>query len=242
MSSTPTAWPACSRGTDTRTEGSSTRATTTKPSTRSTTTTRTQGGGSNGYPLKADRVAWYKWGFSTYSTVQLCREPSTSNTDPSVRCSAPVRAAGALCARDRTSPFRLDVPAAQVDRPGVDQPGVDRARVRRRASARAARSSGRCARARRARGRRRPTDACGRERDVFVGTEPHRAAVDVGVAVVEAERLQPAVGDRPLRLRRGRPWPRSRAARRNGRSSFSYAVSMSVYEPAWISVAIELMS
>ena len=32
-----------------------------------------EGGAANGYPLKADRVAWYQWGFNTYSTVNCAQ-------------------------------------------------------------------------------------------------------------------------------------------------------------------------
>ena len=66
-----------------------------------------------------------------------------------------------------------------------------------RACARGTRRSGRRGRATPARGRR-PRHACrrGRERHVLVGDEPDVGVVDRRVAVVHAERLQPAVGHR----------------------------------------------
>src|SRR5262249_20852562 len=85
------------------------------------------------------------------------------------------------------------LPAPQVDRPDVDHLvprhdvdpfviGERRIDVGRRHAHEIARRHG----------------LLGRERHVLVGAEPYLRAGDLGVAVVHAERLQPAVGDRVL--------------------------------------------
>ena len=91
---------------------------------------------------------------------------------------------------------------------------------------------------------RSPTDRqrVAGERDVLVGAEPHDGVLDGRVAVVHAERLEPAVGDGAPARSTEITVARTDSAWRNGSPSAPYAVSISAYEPAWISVASVLMS
>ena len=95
------------------------------------------------------------------------------------------------------------------------------ARRPRRAAARGTRRWDRRAPATRGCARRRARGSLGDERDVLVGAEEHRGAVDRRVAVVHAERLQAAVGHG---VARATPRSRSRAresAWRKGRPSLA---------------------
>ena len=134
------------------------------------------------------------------------------------------------------------VPAPQVDGPPVDRRSRRVPDRRRGASRRGTRSSGRRARGARARGRRRAPAACGANVTCSSEQKITSASSIVGIAVVHAERLQPAVGDRPLRVRvdHGRDDRRARA--RTGSRAWRTSVSISAYEPAWISVATVLRS
>ena len=134
-----------------------------------------------------------------------------------------------------------DVPAAEVDGPRVDHVASSSGPSARCIHSWYATVGSTCAGHTSTRSPTR-TRRVGRERDVLVGAEPHVAAARRRVAVVHAERLQAAVGDRRTS---GSTWTPSRRraarARTAGRAS-PYAVSISAYEPAWISVAAVLRS
>ena len=77
---------------------------------------------------------------------------------------------------------------------------------------------------------------------MFVGAEQDLAAFDGGVPVVHAEGLEPAVGHRPVPAETEITVASMEGPGGTGGPSIAYAVSISTYEPAWISVAQVLRS